>query len=298
MFIITLVIIGLGYVLKRLGIFRERDGEVIAKIVFNVTLPALFFTNFAQAELEMSLIWMSVIAIVFNLFIIALGMFVYRNEERKLKGMYIIMLPVGNGLFFFPLVEAIWGSTGLIHFGMFDIANAFTLYCISYFIAHYYSTGEGKLDYKQVGLKMLKSAPLMTYLLVITINLLGINLPELFLQATSTIAKANMPLTFLMFGIYLEFRFNKNQLRDIAKVISIRYVTGFIVGVALLYVLPFSSLFKYIVLCSLLLPTPAVLIPYAIEFKYDVKLVGGISNITVVLSFFILWIIVGVLPPI
>ncbi|NLB53567.1 MAG: AEC family transporter [Syntrophomonadaceae bacterium] len=297
-FIITLVMVCLGYLLKRLDIFSEKDGETIAKIVFNLTLPALFFSNFSQAELELSLIWLSVIAIAFNLFIIAIGMFVYRREERKRKGMYVIMLPVGNGLFFFPLVEAIWGSTGLIHFGMFDIANAFTLYVISYFIASYYSAGKGKADFKYIGSRMLRSAPLMTYVVVILINLLGINLPELFLQATRTIAQANMPLTFLMLGIYMEFRFDKNQLKDITKVIGIRYVTGLIVGVALLYILPFSSLFKYIVLCSLLLPTPAVLIPYALEFQYNVKFVAAVSNITVVLSFFLLWIIVGILPPV
>ena len=296
-FIITLGMICLGYLLKILGIFKEKDGEVIAKIVFNLTLPALFFTNFSQAELEFSLIWLSIIAILFNLFMIAIGLLVYRKEERRLKGMYVIMLPVGNGLFFFPLVEAIWGSTGLVHFGMFDMANAFTLYCISYFIANYFSVGKGKADYKYIGSRMLKSAPLMTYVVVILINLLGINLPEIFLQLTGTIAQANMPLTFFMVGLYLNFNFDIKQVKDMAKVIGIRYIAGLVVGVALLFILPFSSLFKYIVLCALLLPTPAVLIPYAIEFDYDIKLIAAISNATIILSFFILWIIVGILPP-
>lgn len=297
-FIITLATISLGYLLKKIGILSEKDGEVIARILFNLTLPALFFANFTQADLELSLIWLSIIAVLFNLFIIGMGLLVYRNKERKLKGMFIILLPVGNGLFFFPLVEAIWGQTGLIHFGMFDIANAFTLYCISYFIANYYSVGKGKADYKQIAAKMMRSAPLLTYIIVILINLSGITLPAIFLQITKTIAQANMPLTFLMFGLYLNFKYDFKQLRAMFKVIGIRYLTGMAVGIALLYMLPFSSLFKYIVLCSLLLPTPAVLIPYAIEFGYDVRFIAAISNITVIISFFILWAIVGILPPV
>lgn len=290
--------ISLGYLLKKIGILSEKDGEVIARILFNLTLPALFFANFTQADLELSLIWLSIIAVLFNLFIIGMGLLVYRNKERKLKGMFIILLPVGNGLFFFPLVEAIWGQTGLIHFGMFDIANAFTLYCISYFIANYYSVGKGKADYKQIAAKMMRSAPLLTYIIVILINLSGITLPAIFLQITKTISQANMPLTFLMFGLYLNFKYDSKQLRAMFKVIGIRYLTGMAVGIALLYMLPFSSLFKYIVLCSLLLPTPAVLIPYAIEFGYDVRFIAAISNITVIISFFILWAIVGILPPV
>jgi predicted permease len=297
-FVITLVMICLGFVFKKLDILREQDGEVIARLLFNLTVPALLFSNFAQAELDSSLIWLSIIAVIFNLFIIAIGMLVYRKEERRRKVMYVIMLPVGNGLFFFPLVEAIWGSAGLIHFVMFDIANAFTLFCICYFIASYYSAGKGKVEYKYVGMRMLKSAPLMTYIIVILINLIGINIPEIILQITKTIAQANMPLTFFIFGLYLNFKFDANQIKDITKVIVIRYLTGLIVGVALLFILPFGSLFKYIILCAVLLPVPAILIPYAIEFEYDIKLVAAVSNASIILSFFLLWIIVGILPPV
>ena len=137
----------------------------------------------------------------------------------------------------------------------------------------------------------------MTYVVVILINLLGINLPEIFLQLTGTIAQANMPLTFFMVGLYLNFNFDIKQVKDMAKVIGIRYIAGLVVGVAILFILPFSDLLKYIVLYALLLPTPAVLIPYAIEFDYDIKLIAAISNATIILSFFILWIIVGILPP-
>ncbi|MGI5911001.1 MAG: AEC family transporter [Syntrophomonadaceae bacterium] len=292
-FIITLVIITIGHILKRLNIIKENEGETLSKLLINLTIPALLFSNFCQAELDAKLALMPLIAILYNLLIIAVGMVIFRNCTGKLKGMLVMLGPVGNGLFFFPLVEAMWGSQGLVYFGMYDIGNAFTLFCISYYIANYYANEEGKIDYRIVGIKMLKSAPLMTYFLVIIIKLIGLQIPEIIIQVTQTISKANLPLSFILFGLYLDFSFTYDYIKNILKVITIRYVLGLAIGITLLFYLPFPDLPRYIILCALILPTAAVLIPYALEFNYDVKFVAAVSNITIIISFFLLWVIAG-----
>ncbi|MDF2789293.1 MAG: Membrane transport protein, partial [Neobacillus sp.] len=45
-FLYIIIIIAFGYLLKRLNILQEKDGEVISKIIFKITLPALVLVTF------------------------------------------------------------------------------------------------------------------------------------------------------------------------------------------------------------------------------------------------------------
>ena len=40
-FVMSLSIILLGYFLKKVNILKESDGEVISRLIFNVTLPSI-----------------------------------------------------------------------------------------------------------------------------------------------------------------------------------------------------------------------------------------------------------------
>ena len=48
-------IILLGYLLKRIGIFKDRDFSVLSNITLKITLPAAIVTNFANKELDPSM---------------------------------------------------------------------------------------------------------------------------------------------------------------------------------------------------------------------------------------------------
>ena len=48
---VLLAIIALGYLLKRGGIFRRTDYEVVSKIVFRITLPRRFLRGSSQIQL-------------------------------------------------------------------------------------------------------------------------------------------------------------------------------------------------------------------------------------------------------
>ena len=44
-FLISIVIIMLGYLLKRVKLVKEQDGEAVARIIFNLTLPCLIIVT-------------------------------------------------------------------------------------------------------------------------------------------------------------------------------------------------------------------------------------------------------------
>ena len=47
-------IIVLGFLLKKLGVFKDSDFSVLANVTLKITLPAAIITNFANKELDVS----------------------------------------------------------------------------------------------------------------------------------------------------------------------------------------------------------------------------------------------------
>ncbi|MGP7815830.1 AEC family transporter [Niallia sp. 01092] len=291
-FLYSIIIIGLGYCFKRWNILKEKDGEAIARVIFNITLPCLIIYTFHNIKMELSLIMLVILGLLYGMLVAVIGLYLFRKETRHDKGMLSMLIPGFNiGLFAFPLVEGIWGQAGLKYFGMFDVGNAFIIFGLNYLIGSYYSKEGEVLDFKHIVNKLRKSIPLMTYFIIFIVNLSGLHLPDTAVEVAGIIGKANMSLSLLLLGIYLNFSFEKSYWRGIGKVLGLRYGVGLIVGVLGFYLLPVEDMFRYTVLIALILPMASAALPYSIEFKYNQRFVGTAANISILLSFVLLWVI-------
>lgn len=293
-FVVSMLIIMLGYCLKRFNIIKEQDGDALARVIFNITLPCLIISTFSSIKIEPSLVMLILLSIVYGVMIALLGLYGFRQEaSRNRRGMLSMLLPGFNiGIFAYPLVEAIWGQDGLKYFGMFDVGNAFIVFGVAYLIGSHFSGEKVDLDFKTVISKLSRSIPLLGYILACSANLLGLHFPDIVLDTTKIIAKANMPLSLLLLGLYLSFSFESGYLKSMGKVIAVRYLIGLAAGILFFFLLPFEEMFRYTLLIGLILPISASVLPYSVEFDYDRKFVGTLSNITVLVSFFLIWIVV------
>ncbi|MFB4168415.1 AEC family transporter [Virgibacillus sp. JSM 102003] len=199
------------------------------------------------------------------------------------------------GLFAYPLVEGIWGREGIKYFGMFDVGNAFIVFGLLYLIGSYYSSDKAELSLGVIMRKLTGSIPLMTYITVCGLNIISVQLPEMVINVSEIVSVANMPLSFLLLGIYLNFKFDKRYYTLIMKVLTIRYVLGLTVGISLFYILPYDDMFKYTVLIGLMLPVSVSVLPYSVEFNYDQRFIGTVSNLTILITFFLLWILMNII---
>lgn len=294
-FIMSLLIIAGGYVLKRCNILKEEDGETLARIIFNVTLPCLILATFSVITIEPALIWLIVISALYGTGIALFGVYAFRGEHRTKRGMKAMLLPGFNiGLFAYPIVEATWGQEGLKYFGMFDVGNAFVTFGVVYLIASHFSEDAAGVEVKSVLVKLAKSIPLLSYIAACMINFSGLQPPALLLDTFRLVAKANMPLSLLLLGIYLRFSLDSAHWKSVGQVLGIRYLTGLLVGTAVFLLLPLDLMFKYTLMVGLILPIAASSIAYSVEFDYDQQFVGTASNLTILASFFLVWIILSV----
>ncbi|MEH7418736.1 AEC family transporter, partial [Neobacillus drentensis] len=176
-FLYVIIIIMLGYVLKRLRVLKEKDGEVISKIIFKITLPALVLVTFDSVKIETSLILIPVIVFIFGILTAFLGFLFFKNEKRELKGSFLMLSGFNVGLFAFPLVHAIWGVKGLTYFSMFDVGTSFTVFGIAYILGSYFSEEGLSLKPVEILKRLGKSVPLMTYIIASILNYSHIHLP-------------------------------------------------------------------------------------------------------------------------
>ncbi|HEY8890663.1 MAG TPA: AEC family transporter [Clostridium sp.] len=289
-FAISLSIILLGYFLKKVGILKESDGEVISRLIFNVTLPSIVINVFSTMEIDKNLLLVPIFCLVYGLMMTIVALIVFKGESRRDKGMLSMLVPSFNvGLFAYPLVESIWGRSGLKYFGMFDMGNSFIVFAVCYIVASIYSSSKGEISYKNIFSKTLQSIPFLTYIITLTINLLGLNIPKPIIEITGVLSKANMPLALLALGLYLSFSFKKVYLKNMAKIIALRYMVGLGVGILLYNLVPLDPMFKITMLIGFILPISFTVIPYSVEFGYDTKFVGTVNNFTIVISFLLMW---------
>lgn len=285
-FLYIFILIFLGYLLKRVHILNEEDGAVISKIIFNITLPALVIVSLNTVKIEKTLMMLPFLVILYGLITTVLALIIFKNEKKDLKGTFVMLASGYNvGLFAFPLVEALWGAEGLIYFGMFDVGNSIIVFGLTYIVGSYYSEEGLTLRPSGVMRKFSKSIPFMTYIIMTILNFANIQMPALLIDTAAIISNANMPLSLILLGIYLNFNIAKQDVNLFIKYFLFRYGFGLIFGLLLYFTLPFNQMFRITLLIGFLLPIGLSVIPYSYEFKFKTtQLIGGITNISILIS--------------
>jgi predicted permease len=302
-FLLSISIVAIGYLVKKLKILKESDGDTIAKIIFNITLPAVILKFTTTIQFDLSLVILPLINITFGFIMAFIGILTFRKHFSQIKGA-MIMTMVGFNVanFFFPLVEGIWGQEGMQYITLVDAGNAFTIFILCYILGTIYSPKnqdeELKFNFKYILKRLIRSAPLLSYIVALIINFAGILIPGLISDLIEIMARANSALALLLLGIFLHFKFGKTEWISIIKVLLLRYSVGLVAGLTLFFLLPptiFSPLFRIIICLSLILPVGLAVIPFSVENGYDQKLVTMVVNITIIISFGLIWILILIL---
>lgn len=292
-FIIIILLIALGYLLKRINFIKSADSQVLSTLVLNVTLPSLVIVNLNSANLDLSFSILPIMMIIYGVLAKVIMIALFRKYDNHVKGSVGMMAASLNiGLFAYPLVETIWPKNGMIYFGMADIGGAIIMFGVTYFVGSYYSEGSDQFNFKFLGKKLISSVPLVTYIVMFILNMANIHLPKASIDFFTIISKANMPLSMILLGIMLSFRIEKQFLPIAVKYLVIHYGLGLLAGLLVHFFLPTSDdMIKTTLLIAWLLPVGVAIIPYSIQFKYKtLPLVGMVTNISIVISIIIIYI--------
>ncbi|MEZ0484755.1 AEC family transporter [Fibrella aquatica] len=293
-FLVTLCIVGLGFSLKHWDIVSEQNGKVISRLLMHTTFPALMVVSTLRVPLTSTLLAIPFVSIALGVVLLWLAWFAFAQQPIRVRGVLTIGVGAFNiGLFGFPIIEGIWGRDALVYAVLYDIGNTVVIFGIVYPIGYYLASGGAKKP--PVGAilrRMLRLPPLLGMLLGLTLNVLSIDLPPILFDALDTLAKANKPLVLLLLGIYLSFRLEKTQQSAIFRLLFLRYACC-LGAIALLHVvLPDPTLLRTTLIVCMLLPVGMTILPFSDEFNFDSRVAGTLANLSLVISFGLLWLLV------
>jgi hypothetical protein len=290
-FITTLAFIFTGFLLKVGGIIKEQEGKILSRLLMHTTFPALMIVSTIHIDLNFQLFLIPIFAIGISAIMLTIAFFLFKKEKNSIRG----VLTMGSGgwnvgLFGFPLIESIWGTKALLFAIMYDIGNTFLAFGVLYPIGSHFSEvpSRGKLNMLK---KVLLLPPVIGMIMGLTLNANNIPLPNILEDILTTLAKANKPLVLLLLGIYLSFNLDKKQFNGILKVLFVRYGIGLLTILAIYLLLP-KSLMSSVLIALVILPVGMSVLLFSDELGFDAKIAGTMANLSLLLSFGLLWLVI------
>ena len=291
-FLLSLCIILFGYFLKRIGFLEADDSGFLSKIVMNLTFPAQILLNFSSAPIQTELLLVPFIPVLSGFAGLGMAVLLFRKQPDHLRGlMYMGAIGLNIGLFAFPILRGLFGDLGVQVASMVDISNAFIIFGLSYMVGHRCSplTGNHGRGFWGTMKIIFRSVPMIAYIVSLTINLSGLALPSFAVSWLTIIGKANQFFVLLVLGLVLNFNWRHHITGGLIPLILLRYAMALVLVALVWFLLPAAEILRKIICLCLILPTPFVLVPYSIEFGYNRDMAGAVMNLTLVISFFLMW---------
>ena len=120
-----LLMVVIGYVLKKAKVLSKDDGVSVARVVLNITLPCSILVSFRTFVFEWQYMTIPLISFAANWLMLLAGYMISRRRSENERIFYMLELPAYNiGNFTLPFVSGILGSTGVVATCLFDMGNA------------------------------------------------------------------------------------------------------------------------------------------------------------------------------
>ena len=282
--LLFLFIILLANILKRAGMFSEKDGHVLSQITMNITLPAAIISGFESFALVPSLFLLILLGIAINMVLMGIAYVVMRKKDKGMQGYALFNTPTYNiGNFTFPFVQALYGGPGLVVASLFDLGNALMTTGFVYSVGSSVAISQ-RPSIRDILKKLFRSAPFLTYLLMIVLSLLGLRLPKFLTEWMTAIGRANPIVAMLMIGIMLDIHFEKGWMKQAMKVIGIRYLVALAFSALIWKLTSFEPMVKVTLTLLFFAPVATVSTAYTQQCTDKGKLSSFTSSVTVVIS--------------
>ncbi|MCM1257849.1 MAG: AEC family transporter [Roseburia sp.] len=278
-------IIILGYVLRKVGFFKEEDFHVLAKIVLKITMPMAIVSNFAGAVVEPSLLTLSLLGLGGGILMIILAMILTIGKSGEERAFHILNMSGYNiGNFSMPFAQGFLGPVGVVATSLFDAGNAIICLGGSYSLASMSADGKKKISVMPMVKTLFKSIPFDIYLFMTVLSLLHLTIPSPVLSFAGIVGNANAFMAMLMVGVGFKLSGDKSQIGKIVKIILVRYVTAIILSLGFFYLLPFGLEYRQALAILVFSPIASAAPAFTAEMKGDFGLASAVNSVSIVVS--------------
>lgn len=281
--------VALGYFLKKIGFFGPKDYRILSKIAINVTLPCAVISSFAESDMDLSYLVLALIAFIANWVVLLFGYFSTRSMADRPKDRMTTMLCASGynlGNFLIPFVQQFLGSAGVASVAIFDSGNS--LMCtggIYVFTTSMIRTSDSeKVTLWGIIKKLITSVPLVTYVVMIVLMLLGIAIPSPVATIVSTTGNANGFVSMFMIGLMFEIRFDSAYMKSAMAILWRKYLCSIVFAVVVYFLLPLPLATRQVLTLIAFAPIPSLGSIYTEQAKGDVGLASFATSLSFIIS--------------
>ena len=281
-------IIVLGFVLRRIGFFKENAFEVLSKIVLKITLPASIVVNFAQMEMSADMLTIALVGFGGGIVYMIVAFLTHLRATKNRRAFGVLNLPGYNiGIFTLPFIQSFLGPVGVVTASLVDLGNAFVCLGGAYGVASSIKEGKG-FSVLRILKALLTSVPFLFYIIMITVNVLHITVPGAVLEFAEIIKSANAFIAMLMIGVGFQIKAERSKLGSLIKIVFLRYAVGAGVAAVCYFVLPFSLEIRQTLVLLAFSPISSAVPAFTGELREDVGLSSAINSVCIVVSIVIM----------
>lgn len=278
-------IIVMGNLLRRRGYFRADDFHLLSKIVLKITLPAAIISNFSDANITPSLLFLSLLGLGGGILFILAGLALGIGRDRGHKSFLVLNLSGYNiGNFTLPFAQSFLGPAGVITTSLFDAGNSIICLGGAYSVASMIKKREGNFSLLPIIRTLLLSVPFDAYLMMTVLSLLHLSLPTPITTFAGIISNANAFLAMLMMGIGFQLSGDMSQIGLIVKVLAVRYGLSILICAGLFFLLPLPLEYRQALAILVFSPIASAAPAFTASLNEDFGLASAINSISIVIS--------------
>ncbi|HSL87169.1 MAG TPA: AEC family transporter [Bacteroidales bacterium] len=204
MFILAVVVL-IGATAARFGVLTGETKDMLSRVIFNISLPLMLFSNFLKLDATPRLIANSFTVVTVS-FLVILFMLIAGWAFSKIYKISTKEIPVfrthsmfGNTIFLgFPLIAALYGEEGLLYASMFQLVSTIMMWTVGVVVLTH---GNGK-TWKQSLRKVINPNTIAT-VAGLLLFMFSIKLPKIIITPLSELGSANTWLSMLYIGALL-----------------------------------------------------------------------------------------------
>ncbi len=292
-----IAIILLGIFLRRIRYFKPEDFTVLSKIAIRITLPSSIVVAFSQQTFDPQLLVIMAISLGCGALYMAVGYFLQPKASREKKAFSLLNLTGYNiGNFTMPFTRDFLGPIGAITTSLFDTGNACICLGGAYGIAASVQDGRG-FDFKFLAKKLLTSVPFLCYVVMVTLNLAKLQLPEFVISWARIMGNANAFVAMLMIGVGFKLSGDKTQLGYILRHLGVRYGIAAVLALVFYFLLPFRLEVRQALVILVFSPIASAAPAFTGELKSDVGLASALNSMSIICSIVIIVVLLLVMLP-
>ena len=278
------IMIALGYVLKRIGFLSVDNVDTLNNIVINIMLPSMIFSALYTADLSMmsslGILPFVIVASSFVTGIISYFLLKSFNISDKMLWSVLITIMIANtGFMGYPISIGVYGNEGFLRAIFCDMATSVIFLILSFALVLKFG-GSPKTAVKKIAF----FPPLWAIILGILLNITHISIGPVLENTVNYLGNGTIPLIMLSLGISIDFggiKRSKNMIifTSIMKLMIFPLIAFFIVAQ-----LGLSGLQFKVPIIEAAMPSGMLSLVLAITYKLDSELTSDCILINTVIS--------------